>query len=953
MLSRFIAFILVIQCSQVASVDRSKFRTCDNTAFCRRNRSPETPPPLYHVVKDSVVSNAQEGLSALLKGNEPEAPQYNLNIKFYDSGVSRIQIREANPLKPRWEASDIVLEDQLTLSNHKVVNQDNVLSIEYLAGHVLELTMSPFQATLSVEGKPMIVVNGQNMFHFEHQRSRDGEVAAPTAGISPPSDEDKHGGKKIVGYWEDGLAIYEDGSREEKTVVEVEVDVSAEDAAVGATTSTSRFSVEGDGYWEESFGGHRDSKPYGPMSVGMDITFPQSMHLYGLPEHASSLKLQTTRGANAHYSEPYRMYTLDVFEYELDEPMALYGGIPMIMAHSVVGTAGVFWFNPSETFIDISEDSEKKSSTSHWISESGIVDLFLMPGRSPKKVLSQFTQLVGTQDLPPMFSLGYHQCRWNYKDTKDVLQVHGKFEELNIPYDVLWLDIEHTDGKRYFTWDYNLFPDPVTMQDALWKEGRRMVTIVDPHLKRDNNYYIHTEATAKSLYIKKSDGKEDYDGWCWPGSSSYLDFTQEHVRQWWAEQFSIDKYKESTMSLFTWNDMNEPSVFNGPEVSMPKDTKNLQGVEHREWHNLYGMYQQRATAEGHILRSGGKERPFVLSRSFYAGSQRFGAIWTGDNKAEWSHLQIASPMLLSIGLGGLTFAGADVGGFFGNTESELMVRWIQAGSYTPFFRGHAHHDAKRREPWMFGEPSTTQIRQAIMSRYALLPYWYTLFYEASKTGNPTMRPLFFEYPKDEATFNMDDEWLVGSDILVKPVTSGKGVTSTSVYLPGSEPWFDVETYDKYFGPKHVSVSTPLDKIAAFQRGGSIVPRKLRLRRSTKLMTKDPYTLFVALSNSGSASGDLYMDDEVTFNYREGSYSLRRFDFNQNVLSSSAIVSSNFEVQSTIERIVVMGLKAPPTKITLKLQNQQNKNLEFSYENSVLTIRKPDMNVNTDFEIMFE
>lgn len=148
-----------------------------------------------------------------------------------------------------------------------------------------------------------------------------------------------------------------------------------------------------------------------------------------------------------------------------------------------------------------------------------------------------------------------------------------------------------------------MFPDPIAMQDALWKDGRRMVTIVDPHLKRDNNYYIHTEATNKHLYIKQPNGNDDYDGWCWPGSSSYLDFTQPHVREWWAEQFSTHKYKGSTKQLYTWNDMNEPSVFNGPEVSMPKDTVNLKGVEHREWHNLYGMYQQKATAEGHIMRS--------------------------------------------------------------------------------------------------------------------------------------------------------------------------------------------------------------------------------------------------------------------------------------------------------------------------------------------------------------
>jgi alpha 1,3-glucosidase len=303
------------------------------------------------------------------------------------------------------------------------------------------------------------------------------------------------------------------------------------------------------------------------------------------------------------------------------------------------------------------------------------------------------------------------------------------------------------------------------MQNKLFADGRRMVTIIgerkklnklsthfmllcsplrefclDPHIKTDNNYYIHKEATALGLYIKDKNGVKDYDGWCWPGSSSYLDFTTEKVRNWWAEQFQYNKYKGSTPSLFTWNDMNEPSVFNGPEVSMQKDLLNLNKIEHREWHNLYGMLFHRSTAEGQIKRNDAHNiRPFVLSRSFFAGSQRYGAIWTGDNAAQWSHLEISTPMLLGLNIGAIMFSGADVGGFFGDTDAELMTRWMQAGAYTPFFRGHAHHDAKRREPWMFGDETMARLRKAAMARYALLPYWYTVFFDAGVSGMPVMR----------------------------------------------------------------------------------------------------------------------------------------------------------------------------------------------------------------------
>lgn len=263
------------------------------------------------------------------------------------------------------------------------------------------------------------------------------------------------------------------------------------------------------------------------------------------------------------------------------------------------------------------------------------------------------------------------------------------------------------------------------MQKGVAEVGRKLVTIVDPHIKRDDQYSVHHEATQKGLYIKTKDGKQDFDGWCWPGSSSYLDFTSPHVREWWAQQFRLDKYVGSSLDLFIWNDMNEPSVFNGPEVSMPKDALSLSGVEHREWHNLYGLYMQMATQQGLIDRAlplsstpsllsslqaavrsnnipeSQKPRPFVLTRSFWAGSQRYGAMWTGDNLARWDHLEIAAPMLLSINLAGLSFAGADVGGFMGDPSAELFTRWFQSGAFTPFFRGHAHHDTKRRVSFLF------------------------------------------------------------------------------------------------------------------------------------------------------------------------------------------------------------------------------------------------------------
>ena len=497
-------------------------------------------------------------------------------------------------------------------------------------------------------GLPLVSVNTDNLMHFEIRRKKEEELKKSRDEQHSPQEEvgnietidsedemdrdeepvepieetDRHGGKEIVGYWEDGLAIYADGTREERREDDNDAIIAEKRRALMEEQDASDgFHFDTDGMWEEKFGSHIDSKPYGPMSVGADITFPASKHLFGLPEHASSTQLKGTTGEGSHYREPYRLYNLDVFEYELDETMALYGEVPLIVSQSKTsGTVGVFWFNPTETFVDVQDQNDKMGSKTHWISESGVIDLFILPGPNPKTLYQQYASLTGRMPLPPMWSLGYHQCRWNYRDEADVYQVHEKFEELDYPYDVLWLDIEHTDGKRYFTWDKSLFPNPIPMQEKLNSQGRKMVTIIDPHIKRDDNYYIHKTATSKGLYIKDKDGKKDYDGWCWPGSSSYLDFTNEKVRNWWSKQFGYNKYIGSTPSLFTWNDMNEPSVFNGPEVSMQKDLRNLNGVEHREWHNLYGILFQRATSEGLIRRNSDENiRPFVLSRSFFAG----------------------------------------------------------------------------------------------------------------------------------------------------------------------------------------------------------------------------------------------------------------------------------------------------------------------------------------------
>uniref|UniRef100_A0A672N017 Glucosidase II alpha subunit n=1 Tax=Sinocyclocheilus grahami TaxID=75366 RepID=A0A672N017_SINGR len=678
----------------------------------------------------------------------------------------------------------------------------------------------------------------------------------------------------------------------------------------------------------------------GPTSISLDFSLPGVEHVYGIPEHADDLKLKTTDGG-----DPYRLYNLDVFQYELYNPMALYGSIPVMLAHNTQRTMGIFWLNAAETWVDISSNTagKKPQTDIRWISESGIIDVFIMLGPKPSDVFSQYASLTGTQSFPPLASLGYHQCRWNYNDQEDVKSVDQGFDQHDIPYDFIWLDIEHADGKRYFTWDPHKFSQPKEMLQGLMDKRRKMVAIVDPHIKVDSGYKIHSEITSKDFYVKNKDGR-NYEGWCWPGNSGYPDFTIPEMRAWWASMFAYDQYEGSMENLFTWNDMNEPSVFNGPEVTMHKDA--LHGKwEHREIHNIYGLYVQMATAEGQIQRSGGVERPFVLTRAFFAGSQRFGAVWTGDNAAEWGHLKISIPMCLSLGLVGVSFCGADIGGFFKNPSTELLVRWYQTGAYQPFFRAHAHLDTTRREPWLFGPENTALIREVIRQRYALLPYWYQLFFQAYRTGMPVMRPLWVDYPKDTATFTIDDEFLIGSDLLVHPVTE-EGSRGVTAYLPGAgEVWYDVHTFQKHNGAQNLYIPVTLSSIPVFQRGGSIIPRKDRVRRSSACMENDPYTLYVALSPKKFAEGKLYIDDGHSFNYdAKKEFIHRSLTFaNNKILSYITMKMTSMSEIIWHANLLILSQTGKETPV----------DFEFDSSMSVLTLRKPGMNAGDDWTLLLQ
>lgn len=906
----------------VSSWKRDEFRNCNQTPFCKRARSRK--PGSCSLIATDVTINDGDLTAKLLpkypsqqnqdkQENSVEESQEDpikpliLSLSAYQDGILRLKIDEdpsLDPPKKRLEVPDVIEPEVL---NKKIWLQrllsEGDSSVIYLSDeYEAVLRHDPFEIFVREKGgKRVLSLNSHGLFDFEQLRvKKEGED------------------------------------------------------------------------WEERFRGHTDKRPYGPQSISFDVSFYDANFVYGIPEHATSLALKPTRGPGVEESEPYRLFNLDVFEYIHDSPFGIYGSIPFMLAHGKSrGTSGFFWLNAAEMQIDvlksgwdaessISLPSDQNKIDTLWMSEAGVVDAFFFVGPGPKDVVRQYSSVTGTPAMPQLFATAYHQCRWNYRDEEDVQNVDSKFDEHDIPYDVLWLDIEHTDGKKYFTWDKVLFPNPEEMQKKLAAKGRKMVTIVDPHIKRDSSYRIHKEASEKGHYVKDATGK-DFDGWCWPGSSSYLDMVNPEIRSWWAEKFSYQEYVGSTPSLYIWNDMNEPSVFNGPEVTMPRDALHHGNVEHRELHNAYGYYFHMATADGLIKRENGKDRPFVLSRAFFPGSQRYGAVWTGDNTAEWDHLRVSVPMILTLGLTGISFSGADVGGFFGNPEPELLLRWYQLGAYYPFFRAHAHHDTKRREPWLFGERKTELIREAIHVRYMLLPYYYTLFREANMSGIPVIRPLWMEFPADETTYGNDEAFMVGNSILVQGIYT-EGAKHVSVYLPGGQSWYDMRTGTAYKGGVTHTIEVSEEGIPAFQRAGTIIPRKDRFRRSSRQMENDPYTLVIALNSSQAAEGELYVDDGKSFEFEKGAYIHRRFIFSDGKLISISIVpspgKSRFSSDCTVERVILLGHSPGPKNALIEPSNQKAEVevgpllLRAGRVPTVLTIRKPDVRIVDDWTINF-
>lgn len=601
----------------------------------------------------------------------------------------------------------------------------------------------------------------------------------------------------------------------------------------------------------------------------------EDMYFYGLGDKTGHLN---KKGYH------YKMWNTDDPSPHVESYEALYKSIPFLIAMKGKEAFGIFFDNTFESHFDMGKENSKYY---YFGAVDGNLDYYFIYGPSIKEVVGGYTYLTGTTPLPQLWTLGYQQCRWSYAPESRVREIANEFRKRDIPCDTIHFDIDYMNGYRVFTWDKKRFPNPKATIEELKAEGFKVVTIIDPGVKKDKGYAIYDEGMEKGYFATDKDGVT-YVNRVWPGDSVYPDFANERVRQWWAEN---QKIMMDYGVAGIWNDMNEPASFNGP---LPDDVMfNNDGIEaeHREIHNVYGHYMSKATYEG--IKKYTNKRPFVITRACYAGTQKYSTVWTGDNQSLWEHLRMSIPMLLNLGLSGFSFAGTDVGGFGHDCTGELLSRWVQVGAFSPLFRNHSALHTRDQEPWAFDQVTEDINRKYIKLRYTLIPYLYDIMREGEINGLPVMRPLMLHYQDDKNTYEINDEFLCGENILVAPVVE-QGKKARIVYLPKGDNWVDFWTKEVFEGGQYIIKQAPLDVCPIYVKQGSIIPnypvQNYIGEKEIKELTLDIYPAPVGKKTVYTT----YQDDGESYNYREGAYNLYKVLVNNNGDNITINIKKDYE-----------------------------------------------------------
>lgn len=560
----------------------------------------------------------------------------------------------------------------------------------------------------------------------------------------------------------------------------------------------------------------------------------------------------------------YVHWNTDYFAYPVNAD-PIYCSTPFYIGVHHQTQYGVFLDNSHRSVFNFGASNHRFSSVAV---DAGEMNYYLIAGQSLAEIIEHYTFLTGRISMPPKWSLGFQQCRYSYYPDTEVMRIAKTFREKKIPCDVIYLDIHYMDAYKCFTFDKEKFANPQQLTAGLQEMGFQTTVILDPGVKTEPGYTVYDSGKAKDVYVKYADGS-DYECSVWPGKSVMPDFTYSETRLWWKELMSY--YTSKGVRGF-WNDMNEPASWGQNTPDNTLFCFDGHHTTHREARNVYGMQMARSTYEGARAQLN-NERPFVLTRAGFSGIQRYAAVWTGDNVASDEHMLLGVRLINSLGLAGVPFSGVDVGGFCGSTTPALFARWISVAAFSPFFRVHKMINAISSEPWTYGEEVTDIARNYISLRYRLMPYIYSLFYEASQTGKPVARTLALTHTHDENVYQSDfqNQFMLGDFLMICPCNSTDKFMK--VYLPDSD-WYDLYT-DKKFTTGIHTVETPLERLPVFVKAGAVIP----IQNLVQSLQQEPATELEIHTYSGASGAFvLYEDDGLSYNYESGAFRVTDFTY---------------------------------------------------------------------------
>ncbi len=565
--------------------------------------------------------------------------------------------------------------------------------------------------------------------------------------------------------------------------------------------------------------------------------------------------------------ETISFWNTDSFAYSNDD-LKLYQSQPIQIAVRSNGFCyAVVYDNPNRSQIEIGDDDD--CSTKYYVNGGGI-NYYIIVGPTVSKVFRKLADLLGKAPLPPISALGHHQSRWSYYPESEVRALASEFRNRKIPCDYIHLDIDYMDEYRIFTWNKEHFPNPKKLSDDLFKQGFRLMAMIDPGVKVDPNYKIYKEGIKGKHFCLNPDDSV-YAGPVWPGDCHFPDFTQETTREWFGSHF---KALTKVGVRGFWIDMNDPSVFNDKGTIDDGIIHPGEGEPrlHKEVHNEYAHLMAKATYEG-LQKLLPNNRIYINSRSAYLGTHRYAGTWTGDNVASWKHLQLSIPMMLNMAVSGQVMIGPDIGGFAGKPGAELLIRWYQAGCLYPYFRNHTINKKCSQEPWALGKKAEKIIRRTIQLRYSLMVYIYNSIRQTCLTGIPAFRPLWVDNSKNPMAHIAEwaeTEYLFGDKMLLAPILK-KGRRKREVYLPQGK-WYSFCGKLLLDGGKVHEIDVPLDVVPLFVKEGSIIPYITEPIQHTGEIYKSKISLRVYPKDS-EAEGEIYLDDGDSLEFNNGDYEI--------------------------------------------------------------------------------